>query len=187
MKTRARVRATEKTPLWAGMILIQTAKRAAKWSATPTASPSFPLTRFSEHGVALASARAGNVIGGGDWTPRQLIPDTIAAFLQSQAVVLRHPQAVRPWQHVLDCLAGYLTLAEALADDVQRYSGAWNFGPADEDSRPVRDVVETLASHWGIKKAWVQDDASHPPEEQLLTARRHQSRDVSAVAVPSAD
>ena len=129
----------------------------------------FPVSRFGEHGVALASARAGNVIGGGDWTPRQLIPDTIAAFVQSRAVVLRHPESVRPWQHVLDCLAGYLTLAEALANDVQRHSGAWNFGPADEDSRPVRDVVETLASHWDIKKAWVKDDASHPPEEHLLT------------------
>ena len=97
----------------------------------------------------LASARAGNVIGGGDWTPRQLIPDTIAAFLQSRPVALRHPQAVRPWQHVLDCLAGYLTLAEALAEDVQAYSGAWNFGPADEDSRPVRYVVETLGVSLG--------------------------------------
>ena len=128
----------------------------------------FPVSRFPEHRVALASARAGNVIGGGDWTPRQLIPDTIAAFQQSRPVVLRHPQSVRPWQHVLDCLAGYLMLAEALASDVQRYSGAWNFGPVDADSRPVCDVVEILGSHWGIKKAWVRDDASHPPEEHLL-------------------
>ena len=75
----------------------------------------FPPSRLDEHGVALASARAGNVIGGGDWTPRQLIPETIAAFMKDQSVVLRHPQAVRPWQHVLDCLGGYVTLAEALA------------------------------------------------------------------------
>ncbi|HKO68753.1 MAG TPA: CDP-glucose 4,6-dehydratase, partial [Burkholderiaceae bacterium] len=75
----------------------------------------FPLDRRSEHGVGLASARAGNVIGGGDWTARQLVPDTIASFIESKAVVLRHPRAVRPWQHVLDCLSGYLTLAEALA------------------------------------------------------------------------
>jgi CDP-glucose 4,6-dehydratase len=128
----------------------------------------FPLDRTNEHGVGLASARAGNVIGGGDWTTRQLVPDTIAAFMQSRSVVLRHPWAVRPWQHVLDCLSGYLTLAEALAKDVQAYSGAWNFGPVDRDSRPVCYVVETLAAHWGADTSWVQDDVHHAPEEQLL-------------------
>ncbi len=128
----------------------------------------FPVSRFAEHGVALASARAGNVIGGGDWTPRQLIPDTVAAFLQSRPVVLRHPGAVRPWQHVLDCLTGYLMLAEALARDPQRYAEAWNFGPADADAVPVSDVVESLGRYWGIEKAWVKDDASHAPEEDLL-------------------
>ena len=128
----------------------------------------FPLNRCDEHGTGLASARAGNVIGGGDWTPRQLIPDTIAAFLESRPVVLRHPEAVRPWQHVLDCLAGYLTLAEALRENIQAYSGAWNFGPAEVDSRPVCYVVETLASYWDAQKSWVQDGSSHPPEEQLL-------------------
>ena len=128
----------------------------------------FPVSRFAEHGVALASARAGNVIGGGDWTPRQLIPDAIAAFQRSRPVVLRHPQSVRPWQHVLDCLAGYLTLAQALANDVQGYSGAWNFGPVDADSRPVCEVVDLLGSHWGITEAWVKDVASHRAEEHLL-------------------
>ena len=128
----------------------------------------FPVSKFDEHGVALASARAGNVIGGADWTPQQLIPDTIAAFQQSRPVVLRHPQSVRPWQHVLDCLAGYLMLAEALSNDVRSYSGAWNFGPTHVDSRPVQDVVEILGSHWGIKEPWVKDAASHPAEEQLL-------------------
>ncbi|MEO8186334.1 MAG: CDP-glucose 4,6-dehydratase [Burkholderiaceae bacterium] len=128
----------------------------------------FPLNRRNDHGVGLASARAGNVIGGGDWTARQLVPDTIASFLQSQAVVLRHPQAVRPWQHVLDCLAGYLTLAEALAEDVEAYSGAWNFGPTASDSRPVSYVVETLAAHWGTDITWVKDGAHHAPEEEIL-------------------
>jgi CDP-glucose 4,6-dehydratase len=128
----------------------------------------FPLSCWDEHGVALASARAGNVIGGGDWTPRQLVPDTIAAFLESKAVVLRHPQSIRPWQHVLDCLAGYLTLAEALAADAHACSGAWNFGPAYQDSRTVGYVVEKLAAHWGLKTAWVQDADEHPSEERLL-------------------
>src|SRR5215203_2586683 len=128
----------------------------------------FPVARFAEHGVALASARAGNVIGGGDWTPRQLIPDAIAAFAESRAVVLRHPGAVRPWQHVLDCLGGYLTLAEALANDA-RLSGAWNFGPPDADCLPVSSVVESLGRHCRFEgEAWIKDDANHAPEEQLL-------------------
>ena len=128
----------------------------------------FPLSRFAEHGIAMASARAGNVVGGGDWTSRQLIPETIAAFLRSQPVVLRHPQAVRPWQHVLDCLSGYLRLAEALAQDAATSVGGWNFGPAEADPRNVSQVVEALASHWGIKRPWVLDTAAHAPEEAQL-------------------
>ena len=128
----------------------------------------FPLSQFGGHAVGIASARAGNVIGGGDWTPRQLIPDTIAAFLKSQAIVLRHPQAVRPWQHVLDCLGGYLRLAEALSSEVRAYSGAWNFGPTEAESRSVSYIVESLAAEWGIERSWVQDTASHPPEENVL-------------------
>ena len=128
----------------------------------------FPLSRLAEHGVSIAAARAGNVIGGGDWTPRQLVPETIAAFLASQPVVLRHPQAVRPWQHVLDCLAGYLDLAQAMEGDPRKYSGEWNFGPADADSYPVSRVVESLGSLWGIERPWVPDTAVHAPEELQL-------------------
>jgi len=128
----------------------------------------FPLASVAEHGVAMASARAGNVVGGGDWTPRQLVPEAVRAFLRAQPVVLRHPDAVRPWQHVLDCLAGYLTLAEALAGDPARYSGEWNFGPADAQARTVAGVVEALAAHWQIERPWTQDKGSHPPEELQL-------------------
>lgn len=128
----------------------------------------FPLERLGEHGVALASARAGNVIGGGDWTSRQLIPDVMAAFTRGEAVVLRHPQAVRPWQHVLDCLAGYLTLAEGLARDAAQFSGEWNFGPPDSDSRSVAYVVESLGRHWDRAQTWVQDPQSHAAEAQTL-------------------
>jgi len=128
----------------------------------------FPLSRLAEHAVGIASARAGNVIGGGDWTPRQLIPETIAAFTRSQPIVLRNPQAVRPWQHVLDCLGGYLSLAEALQGDVPAYSGAWNFGPADAESRSVSYVVETLAARWGVERPWVKDSAIHAPEDAML-------------------
>ncbi|WP_019140747.1 CDP-glucose 4,6-dehydratase [Noviherbaspirillum massiliense] len=128
----------------------------------------FPPDRFGEHGVAIASARAGNVIGGGDWTARQLIPETIAAFVKAQPVMLRHPDAVRPWQHVLDCLAGYMRLAEALAEDAPGYAGEWNFGPADADSRPVSYIVESLAAEWGIEQPWKPDAAIHAPEERQL-------------------
>jgi CDP-glucose 4,6-dehydratase len=118
--------------------------------------------------VALASARAGNVIGGGDWTPRQLIPDTIEALGTGRPVVLRHPEAIRPWQHVLDCLSGYLTLAEALVRDGERCVGSWNFGPADADMQPVARVVELLASHWGVAEPWQRDPGTHPHEEADL-------------------
>jgi CDP-glucose 4,6-dehydratase len=128
----------------------------------------FPLALLEDHRVALASARAGNVIGGGDWTPRQLIPDSIAAFRQVRPVVLRHPNSVRPWQHVLDCLAGYLTLAEAISRDPQAHSGAWNFGPEASESRPVSYVVETLAKQWGISNPWIQDSGEYPHEEAVL-------------------
>jgi CDP-glucose 4,6-dehydratase len=128
----------------------------------------FPLSSWNEHQVSIANARAGNVVGGGDWTPRQLIPETIAAFLKAQPVVLRHPLAVRPWQHVLDCLGGYVSLAESLADDARRYSGEWNFGPADADTRPVCYVVEALATQWGIERPWIPDTINHAPEELSL-------------------
>jgi CDP-glucose 4,6-dehydratase len=124
----------------------------------------FPLSSVADHGVAIASARAGNVIGGGDWTPRQLVPEAIAAFMAARPVVLRHPNAVRPWQHVLDCLGGYLQLAEALAGDPARFSGEWNFGPADAEPRTVAAVVEALAAHWQIRQPWQQDDSAHAAE-----------------------
>ena len=114
--------------------------------------------------VALASARAGNVIGGGDWTPHQLVPEAIAAFTRGRAVVLRNPQAIRPWQHVLDCLSGYMTLAEALYRDAEHYSGSWNFGPADSDMQPVSRVVETLSKGWGIDPPWVLATDTYPRE-----------------------
>lgn len=129
----------------------------------------FPPSRFDEHSVGIASARAGNVIGGGDWTPQQLIPDVMTAFLEARPVVLRHPNAVRPWQHVLDCLSGYLSLAEALAGDACAYSGEWNFGPDEAEARSVSGVVESLASHWRVERSWVPDQVAYPHEDWRLT------------------
>jgi CDP-glucose 4,6-dehydratase len=128
----------------------------------------FPLADVERHGVGLASARAGNVIGGGDWTPHQLVPEAVAALQRGESVVLRHPDATRPWQHVLDCLDGYMSLAEALSGDPTAFSGGWNFGPADSDSRPVSYLVETLAKHWGVAVPWIHDRQVHAPEAQEL-------------------
>jgi len=126
------------------------------------------FTTEQTKGIGLASARAGNVIGGGDWTAHQLIPDTIAALSAGKPVVLRNPGAIRPWQHVLDCLSGYLTLAEALYENPARYGDEWNFGPADADMQPVAHVVEVLARPWKMSPAWVQDRGTHPHEEMDL-------------------
>jgi len=87
---------------------------------------------------------------------------------QGRPVVLRHPGAVRPWQHVLDCLSGYLALAEALATRPQQFSGPWNFGPSMDGARPVSSIAETLGSYWKVEPAWVQDEAHHAPEEAKL-------------------
>lgn len=119
-------------------------------------------------GIAVASARAGNVIGGGDWTPEQLIPDLIRAFLTGQPCLIRNPSAVRPWQFVLEPLRGYLALAERLAQDAARFSSAWNFGPAEEDARPVSWIADKLARSWGDGASWKKDAAAHPHEAHYL-------------------
>jgi len=117
---------------------------------------------------ALASARAGNVIGGGDWATDRLIPDVVRAFNVGEPVRIRHPQAVRPWQHVLEPLRGYLMLARALWTDGDRFVGGWNFGPHDEDARPVGDVVERLIALWGDGADAVQAPGPHPHEASFL-------------------
>lgn len=123
---------------------------------------------FSGAGAAVASARAGNVIGGGDWSKDRLVPDALSAFLGGKTLRVRSPNAVRPWQHVLDPLNGYLTLAERLWDDGPAHSGAWNFGPADDDNRSVSWIVEQLARRWGEGARWEVDRAQQPHEAGLL-------------------
>lgn len=108
----------------------------------------FPADRHAEHGVALATARAGNVLGGGDFSADRLVPDVLAAWSRGEPVTLRYPQAVRPWQHVLEPLAGYLQLAQGLYEQGPAMAGAWNFGPSDADTCNVGDVVARLAHCW---------------------------------------
>jgi CDP-glucose 4,6-dehydratase len=129
----------------------------------------FNPARRAEHGVALASARAGNVIGGGDWALDRLIPDVMRAIESGQRVSIRSPHAIRPWQHVMEPLNGYLMLAEKLyAEDGASFAEAWNFGPADEDARPVQWIVERLTEAWGEGAAWQLDRDPQPHEAHYL-------------------
>ena len=118
--------------------------------------------------VAVATARAGNVIGGGDWAQDRLVPDLLNAFHQNRRVDIRSPHAVRPWQHVLEPLRGYLMLAERLAEQGNAFAEAWNFGPHDEDARPVRWIVERMAALWGEGADWHGDTGVHPHEASNL-------------------
>ena len=123
---------------------------------------------LQSHGIAVASARAGNVIGGGDWATDRLVPDILRAFEQNQPVTIRNPHAIRPWQHVLEPLSGYLTLAELLHTQGQDFAEGWNFGPNDDDARPVRWIVEHMANNWGKGASWQQDGDIHPHEANYL-------------------
>jgi CDP-glucose 4,6-dehydratase len=119
-------------------------------------------------GIAVASARAGNVIGGGDWTRDQLIPDLMRAFVAGQPCLIRNPFAIRPWQFVLEPLHGYLMLAEKLTEDADRFSSSWNFGPVATDAKTVSWIADKLAGGWGDGASWVRDSAAHPREAQYL-------------------
>lgn len=128
----------------------------------------FAYEDYNRHLVALASVRAGNVIGGGDWALDRLIPDMIKAFQAGQPVLIRNPHAIRPWQHVLEPLSGYLVLAQKLWEDGPEYAGGWNFGPNDEDARSVAWIVDRLTHLWGHGATWERDGRAHPHEANYL-------------------
>jgi CDP-glucose 4,6-dehydratase len=117
---------------------------------------------------AIASARAGNVIGGGDWSEDRLIPDALKAFEAGKALMIRNPLATRPWQYVLEPLSGYLVLAQALYEKGDAFASAWNFGPRDEDARSVKDVVNLLISRWRGGASWENEGAQQPHEAHFL-------------------
>lgn len=118
--------------------------------------------------AALATARAGNVIGGGDWADDRLIPDILKAFENSKSVVVRNPLSTRPWQHVLEPLSGYLVLAEHLYQYGQEYAEAWNFGPKEEDCKPVNWILDQMVATWGEGAAWELDQNNNPHEAGFL-------------------
>lgn len=118
--------------------------------------------------TAVASGRAGNVIGGGDWATDRLIPDILRAVQKGEPVLIRNPLAIRPWQHVLEPLSGYLVLCQALWDNPAVAADAWNFGPRDDDARPVQWIVERLVSLWGEGADWTRDESVQPHEANYL-------------------
>jgi CDP-glucose 4,6-dehydratase len=124
---------------------------------------------FEDGGASIASARAGNVIGGGDWAPDRIIPDLVRSAIAGEPLRLRNPHAVRPWQFVLEPLRGYLDLAERLWHDGKEHAGGWNFGPGDESAWTVLDVVRTAASLWGEGASWCLDTGQQPHEDHRLT------------------
>jgi len=128
----------------------------------------FSKTDYPSNGVSVATTRAGNVVGGGDWAKDRLIPDIMNAFIENRPVIIRYPNAIRPWQHVLEPLRGYLRLAEELWHHESDFAGAWNFGPNDEDSRPVSWVADHLTSLWGKGASWESDSTQHPHEATYL-------------------
>jgi CDP-glucose 4,6-dehydratase len=115
--------------------------------------------------VGIASGRAGNVIGGGDWGEDRLIPDCIRALVKGQSIIIRNPTSIRPWQHVLEPLSGYLLLAEKLWNDPSLYSEGWNFGPHTEDARPVGLIADAVTRAWGAGAKWIDVSAPGQPHE----------------------
>lgn len=128
----------------------------------------FNAEKYAEHGIALGSGRAGNVIGGGDWAMDRLIPDMLRAIGTGQPVMIRNPHSIRPWQHVLEPLSGYLTLAEKLYTEGPVHAEGWNFGPHDTDAKPVEWIIERMTQEWGAGASWSLDGQNHPHEATYL-------------------
>jgi CDP-glucose 4,6-dehydratase len=128
----------------------------------------FNPDNYLQHGVAVATVRAGNVIGGGDWAADRLIPDILGAFERNEAVKIRNPNAVRPWQHVLEPLCGYLTLAERMYEEGPAFAEAWNFGPRDQDAKSVGWIVDRMIKLWGDGASSIIAGGNHPHEANCL-------------------
>lgn len=143
-------------------------KGCAELVASAYRNSFFNAADYAEHGVALSSVRAGNVIGGGDWAEDRLIPDMLRAIESGQPVMIRNPNAVRPWQHVLEPLAGYLLLAEKMWESGPEFSEGWNFGPNDDDAKPVEWIVNEMTGQWQEGASWKIDGRDHPHEAHYL-------------------
>jgi len=122
---------------------------------------------LQDRGIGLASVRAGNVIGGGDWADDRLIPDILRSFEKNEPVVIRNPKATRPWQHVLEPLSGYLVLAQKMYHDQNKYAEGWNFGPNENDAKPVGWILDKMIAKWP-NSSWELDSSSNPHESNFL-------------------
>lgn len=129
---------------------------------------SYRRSFFNKLGISVATARAGNVIGGGDWSTDRLVPDILKAFSESESVRIRNPKAIRPWQHVLECLSGYLILCEHLYSYGDKYAQAWNFGPNDTECVSVESIINKISEYWGEDTSWDIDSSSQPHEANFL-------------------
>ncbi|MBX3638480.1 MAG: NAD-dependent epimerase/dehydratase family protein, partial [Rubrivivax sp.] len=154
---------------------------SASKAAAELVTASYRDAFLQQAGVAVATARAGNVIGGGDWSEDRLVPDAVRAWLAGRPLPLRHPQAVRPWQHVLDPLAGYLRLAERLWHE-PALAGAWNFGPQTHEAASVRDVIELARRSFGRGEWQAADTRGDPHEAGWLALEVAQARSRLGVA-----
>ncbi len=157
----------EKEPL-GGYDPYSSSKACSELATAAYRNSFFNPGNYSLHGVGIASARAGNVIGGGDWGTDRLVPDCVKAILRGERIVIRNPKAVRPWQHVLEPLSGYLLLAQNLYKDGPGYAEAWNFGPDENDAKPVEWVVKKICALWRGNASYEIDQGKHPHEASYL-------------------
>ena len=145
---------------------------------TSAFSKSFLVPGVAQRQVAIATARAGNVVGGGDWAADRLIPDLVRGAVEGTPVLIRNPSATRPWQHVLEPLSGYLMLAEALVRRDAEASGAWNFGPGEEGDRPVSWLADRFSVAWGKGSSWSVDRSPHAHEARMLKLDSSKAREL---------
>lgn len=138
----------------------------------------FNLSQYDQHRVAIATVRAGNVIGGGDWATARLIPDLVRSFTKNEIGIIRHPHAYRPWQYILDLLQGYLMLTEQLWHKGSSFADAWNFGPDDENVKSVSWIADRLVSLWGENAKWALDENERLHEAMCLKLDCNKSRSI---------
>jgi CDP-glucose 4,6-dehydratase len=143
-------------------------KAAAEIITSSYRSSFFNTDKFSSHHKAIATARAGNVIGGGDWNKDRIIPDVVNALQKKETIIVRNPNSIRPWQHVLESINGYLLLAKELYSDPVKFSGAWNFGPEADDTLSVKSIVENAIKIWGSGSYEISKAVNQPHEANLL-------------------
>lgn len=161
------VRTYKETDMLGGSDPYSSSKASAEL-VTAAFRDAFYASRKNGRSTGIGSARAGNVIGGGDWGEDRLVPDVMRAVFEGEAVLIRNPQATRPWQHVFETLSGYLALAEKLWEDPQNYAEPWNFGPQEAESLPVSALLEKLKQLWGQGLQWRTDQRVHPWEAPHL-------------------